>query len=78
MIYIQNPLRSFLDKEISLGQSIILNPKSILIILLAFFITLFYQVYIFDKQKPRTCLQAFKINNFSGFYLFLTFLTFSL
>ncbi len=44
----------------------------------AFFITLLYQIYIFDKKKPKTCMQAFKINNFSGFYLFLTFLTFSL
>ena len=44
---------------------------------LAFVITLFYQLHIFDKQNPKTCLQAFKINNFSGFYLFLAFLTFS-
>ena len=46
--------------------------------LLSFFATLFYQIYIFDKKKPETCMQAFKVNNFSGFYLFLTFLTFSL
>ena len=46
--------------------------------LLGFFATLFYQIYIFDKRKPETCMQAFKVNNFSGFYLFLTFLTFSL
>ena len=46
--------------------------------LLGFFATLFYQIYIFDKKKPETCMQAFKVNNFSGFYLFLTFLTFSL
>ncbi len=44
----------------------------------AFMITLFYQVFIFDKKKPETCLRSFKINNFSGFYLFLTFVTFSL
>ncbi len=43
----------------------------------AFVATLFYQIFIFDKRKPKTCLEAFKINNFSGFYLFLTFLTFS-
>ena len=43
----------------------------------AFVTTLFYQIFIFDKRKPKTCLEAFKINNFSGFYLFLTFLTFS-
>ena len=43
-----------------------------------FLISLFYQVVIFEKKIPKSCLQAFKINNFSGFYLFLTFLTFSL
>ncbi len=58
----------------------IYKMKSIffLIPLLAFSITLIYQVFIFNKQKPKTCLQAFKVNNYSGFYLFLTFLTFSL
>ena len=45
---------------------------------LAFFSTLIYQLIIFDKQKPKTCMDAFRINNFSGFYLFLAFLTFSL
>jgi len=56
------------------------NMKSLyfLLPLSAFFITLLYQILIFNKQKPKTCLQAFKVNNFSGFYLFLTFLTFSL
>ena len=44
----------------------------------AFSFTLLYQIFIFNKKKPETCMQAFKINNFSGFYLFLTFLTFSL
>ena len=43
----------------------------------AFSFTLIYQIFIFNKKKPKTCMQAFKINNFSGFYLFLTFLTFS-
>ena len=57
-----------------------LNMNSIFFLfpLLGFFATLFYQIYIFDKKKPETCMQAFKVNNFSGFYLFLTFLTFSL
>ena len=57
-----------------------LNMNSIFFLfpLLGFFATLFYQIYIFDKRKPETCMQAFKVNNFSGFYLFLTFLTFSL
>ena len=57
-----------------------LNMNSIYFLfpLLGFSATLFYQIYIFDKKKPVSCMQAFKVNNFSGFYLFLTFLTFSL
>ena len=55
-----------------------LNSVYFLLPLSGFFATLFYQIYIFDKRKPETCMQAFKVNNFSGFYLFLTFLTFSL
>ena len=54
-----------------------MNSVYYLFPLLGFFSTLFYQIYIFDKRKPQTCMQAFKINNFSGFYLFLTFLTIS-
>ena len=55
-----------------------MNSVYFLFPLLGFFVTLFYQIYIFDKRKPETCMQAFRINNFSGFYLFLTFLTLSL
>ena len=55
-----------------------MNSIFFIIPLSAFFTTLLYQIYLFDKQKPETCLQAFKINNYSGFYLFLSFLTFSL
>ena len=55
-----------------------MNSIYFLFPLLGFFVTLFYQIYIFDKRKPKTCMHAFKVNNFSGFYLFLTFLTFSL
>ena len=57
-----------------------INMNSIyyLVPLFAFIFSLFYQVYLFNKRKPETCLHSFKINNFSGFYLFLTFLAFSL
>ena len=55
-----------------------MNSLYFLIPFSAFFLTLLYQILIFNKKKPMTCLNAFKINNFSGFYLFLTFLTFSL
>ena len=53
MFYIQNPFKSFLNKEISLGQSVILNPKSILIILLAFLIT-----WIFLKTVKKIVYRA--------------------
>jgi len=43
----------------------------------AFLITLIYQVYTFNKNNHKSCLNAFKMNNYSGFYLFLTFLTLS-
>ena len=55
-----------------------MNSLYFLIPFLAFSITLVNQISTFDKKKPLTCLNAFKINNFSGFYLFLTFLTLSL
>ena len=54
-----------------------MNSIYFLIPFSAFLITLFYQIVTFDKSNPKTCLNAFKINNYSGFYLFLTFLTFS-
>ena len=48
--------------------------------LLTFFIFLFvlslvYQIKIFDKKKPTTCLKAFKVNNLSGLILFFGFLS---
>jgi len=36
-----------------------------------FFLSLFYQVIIFKKNKPAMCLHAFKFNNYSGLFLFL-------
>ncbi len=36
-----------------------------------FFLSLFYQIIIFKKNKPATCLHAFKFNNYSGLFLFL-------
>ena len=64
---------------ITLVLFLFFNMKSyfFLIPFSAFSLTLLYQIYLFDKKKPKTCFEAFKLNNFSGFYLFLTFLTFS-
>jgi len=35
--------------------------------------SLFYQLKIYDKNNPDACLRAFKLNNLSGLFLFLTF-----
>ena len=37
---------------------------------LVFILSLIYQVKIFKKNEPKKCLQAFKLNNFSGLVLF--------
>tara|TARA_Y100001970_G_scaffold278165_1_gene383474 strand:+ start:200 stop:1060 length:861 start_codon:yes stop_codon:yes gene_type:complete len=55
-----------------------MNSFYFLIPFSAFALSLYYQIFSFNKKKPLTCLNAFKINNFSGFYLLLTFLTFSI
>ena len=41
-----------------------------------FFISLFYQIKIFAQNDPLNCLKAFKINNFSGLFIFLSILNF--
>ena len=40
--------------------------------LLIFILTLVYQIKKFDKKKPNDCLKAFKFNNYSGLFLFLS------
>ena len=84
-IKFKSMLKKFVLLSYSVSLSILLiffynkmNSHYFLIPFGAFIVTLFYQILIFDKKKPTTCLNAFKINNFSGFYLFLTFLTISL
>ena len=47
-----------------------LNIFTILFIIFAS--SLIYQILIFDKSNPKSCLSAFKLNNLSGFILFLT------
>ncbi len=46
-----------------------INFKTIFILL--FFGSLIFQIKIFDKNKPVTCIKAFKNNNLSGLFLFL-------
>ena len=44
-----------------------------LILFVLFIMSLFYQLKIYDKNNPDACLRAFKLNNLSGLFLFLTF-----
>ena len=44
------------------------------ILLFLFIITLFYQIFKFNKKKPKTCLKMFKLNNVSGLTLLISFL----
>tara|TARA_B100000767_G_scaffold121316_1_gene115666 strand:+ start:414 stop:1271 length:858 start_codon:yes stop_codon:yes gene_type:complete len=46
-----------------------LNNFTILVTI--FILSLMYQIIKFNKNNSKKCLQAFKINNFSGFILFL-------
>jgi 4-hydroxybenzoate polyprenyltransferase len=45
-----------------------LNNFTVLVII--FILSLVYQVVRFKKKDPKKCLQAFKLNNFSGSVLF--------
>ena len=40
-----------------------------------YFLTLLYQIKIFNLRNPSNCLKAFKINNLSGLMVFLGFFT---
>ena len=44
------------------------------ILLLSFILSLIYQIKKFNKNRPESCLSAFKFNNVSGVILFLTIL----
>ena len=44
-----------------------------LIFLFLFMISLIYQLKILNIKKPDNCLKAFKVNNISGLFVFLTF-----
>ena len=46
-----------------------LNNFTILVTI--FILSLMYQIIKFKKNNPRRCLHLFKVNNFSGFLLFL-------
>ena len=80
--------KSMLKKFVSINYSITIiililfffnNSRSIIFLVpfMAFILTLIYQIINFDKRNPISCLDSFKINNISGFYMFITFLTLS-
>ena len=44
------------------------------VLLFFFIITLFYQIFNFNKNQPKSCLKMFKINNISGLSLLTSIL----
>ena len=46
------------------------NFKYSIFFIFMYFLTLMYQLKIFSKDNPKKCLDAFKLNNFSGLILF--------
>ena len=61
-------LSSFLIVSLFYNQ-LGLNSSTFLVII--FILSLMYQIIKFKKKSPEKCLYAFKINNFSGFFLFM-------
>ena len=53
-----------------LREQLNLNFSTIFFIL--FSLTLVFQIFKFDKKNPENCLKVFKMNNLSGFLLFLS------
>jgi len=51
--------------------------KYIFLISLCFIFSLIYQMKIFKLQNSGSCLKAFKMNNFTGFLVFLFILSFN-
>ena len=78
-IKFKNNINSFVIGCYSMSTIIIilvmvnLNINYSLIFLGFFVMTLFYQVKILKINNSSTCLKAFKINNLSGFMVFLSF-----
>ena len=40
-----------------------------------FILSLIYQLKIFNKNNPTSCLKAFKMNNYSGIFIFISILS---
>jgi len=52
--------------------------KYFLFFLIPFVLSLIYQIKIFKTSKPKSCLDAFKLNNLSGAMLLLFILSFNI
>ena len=51
--------------------------KSLLIVSIFFILTLIYQMKIFKTNSPKTCLEAFRINNLTGIFIFIFIFSFN-
>jgi 4-hydroxybenzoate polyprenyltransferase len=54
------------------------NFKYSIFFIFMYFLTLMYQLKIFSKDNPKKCLDAFKLNNFSGLILFASIILINL
>ena len=54
------------------------NFKYSIFFVFMYFLTLMYQLKIFSKDRPQKCLDAFKLNNFSGLILFASIILMNL
>ena len=54
-----------------------LEVNYFLIFFMFFIISLIYQMKIYSKNNSEACLKAFKLNNYSGFLIFLLLFTIS-
>jgi len=52
--------------------------KYLLLLSGLFILTLIYQMSVFKSEKSESCLTAFKINNLTGFFIFLFIFSFSI
>ncbi len=78
-IKFKNKLKLFVGSCYLISSSVILfvmvnlEMSYSLIFLIIFVLTLIYQIKIFKINNPSNCLKAFKLNNLSGFAVFMSF-----
>ena len=65
---------TFLFVSILFNENLHFNYFTLLISM--FFLSLIYQIFIFNKKSPASCLKAFKTNNVAGLLMFLSILSF--